>query len=390
VSFGEYGLFWSGSTPPTLSPPPSRHSRKDANGPPPRQPQPRQYVFSARSNSEEPLFSSLRRAETFPDVLEALLGRSIASSNVGSALVIVAFALGGGNLLATGRWITFVVCLSALAVVAVFEMKGSACLVCVAMVVFFTSTVLMGDTSVQWLATEAFVSLAALTILAMVLQMVQVDPRGHVMLREPCDVATEEVVIKNDCCMDVKLLLFDGTDICRLVPKGGLLGGVLISRGSSHMLGTKPPYFVKFYAPWERELGGFQVSGGKYSLRETAPALALSTSESPCFTNGSDEHVAVCFCSTECWTCSLWLPLAPLLARLVGWPVSHVAPQESIKLSTPCMLRVYSTGLLGALFQRANAVVREQESAEYLGSIQWTHPPSKVRKSTSSLIKVVH
>jgi len=457
VSLGEYGLTWCGTTEPASSSGCGKRSKDPAHG------QGWQYIFAAKNNTEEPLISSLRRAETLPDLFEALLGHSVSGSQVGPAVAVASLALLGGNLLATGRWVTFLVFLSAYVASAIYELHIVAMALTTFMGALFALTLWTGAASLKWLATEAVLVLVALVVVTVVVQLTQEDPRGHVLV--PIGDEQEEVVVQNDCCQDVKVLVFDWGDFCRLVPKGGLLSGLRLERGASHSLGKRPPYCIKVYAPWERELGNFEVTRGRYSLRETDPAIVLSqtqlsppknpkvstdsttgtkttetteaTSETTTgktsahstmatrsgdlaarvkktmtttmtmmmasklntsdtsgwtmtstLTNSSEEHVAVCVTSLSCWTCSLWLPLTPLLARLVGWPVTRLAPEASMPLPSPCFIRIYSSGMFSALSQRASATVREEESAEYIGILRWTVPPAKVRKSTSALFKI--
>lgn len=394
VSLGDYDLLYSGDVSPA-DPAADDSVQKEQSHirlrkKPLGEQAPRQYIFSARpcDLDEEPLISTLRRAETLPDLVQALLGKNVVSSPlVGPILAVTLLSLLIGNLIATSRWLWLVSLCTAGLASATWEVRSWFLAVVGASILVFGFTIFTGSINLKWFLTEAVFVLMSLFILALYTQVMTEDSRGYVLLNTG---PGEEVVIQNDCCMDVKLLVFDASDIVRLIPSGGLLGGVVVQRGARHVLGSQQRYFVKVYAPFERELGSFEVCPGNYSLRATVPALVISDGGPPAFLNNTEEYLTICTYPLTCWTCSLWLPFPSLIARVAQKTMWDVGPQETVDLKGPCMLRVYRGGRLGFLSQLAFGVLHQGESAEFLGNVRWTVPPSTVRKSCSGLFTPFH
>jgi len=346
----------------------------------------RQFVFAARAE-EEPLTTTLQRVRTLPDLLHALAGTSYGggSEHRAAAATVAVLALLGGNLVAAGRWATLLGLGATGLGLAILETRVGVMLVITVMAWLLCLRVVSGDISLEWAATEVFVVLSALMVFLGVAQCLQEDSRSYVLLLER---HRSGVAVRNGCCMDVKLLVFDSSDHVRLVPQGGLLGGVFVPRGATHFLGGRPPYYVKVYAPWERELGYFEVPAGEYCFQATVPPLVLAPADEPRFTNSSEEHVAICVCGERCWTDSLWLPFAPVFARL-RWPAKRVPPGGSVKLHSPSTLRVYGCGIMGSFVQHACARAYKGESAEFTGPYRWTHTGKSIHRSCSSLLHCV-
>merc|ERR1712086_343012 len=144
----------------------------------------------------------------------------------------------------------------------------------------------------------------------------------------------------NDSCMDVKLLVFDGSDVVRWIPHGGVFGGHLLPRGGLHRLGHRPPHAVKFYAPWGKEIGAFLVEGGMHSFRATMPPLLLVPSSPSSFINHTESLVRICICDQGSWSSTPFLPMAAGFAR-ISWPMLSAPPGERVPITTPCVLRVF-------------------------------------------------
>lgn len=366
AALGEYQLFWSDSDATAKSSSNlagSLGARDD------------QYVFTTRVDA--PMRSRLRRVKTVYDLLEVIAGKS--RSIDGYAVAGLALLI--GNLIATGRWMLLLTFALGGALLAVLELRLAAAAGAAVLVELLASSVWDGLVSVEWLVTVAAVVLSALATMTIAAYNVREDPREHVLVsvRPGAD-----VVLRNDTCMDVKLLVFDGADFVRLVPKGGLFSGVLLPRGGTHCIAGGATHVIKAYAPWGRELGTYHVWGGGYSFRATAPPLLVSPSGAPSFRNCSQEPVIICQCSPQCWTSSLWLPAAPVWARLV-WPAVSVAPGQSVPISGPCQLRVYEPSR-GAVAERACCALRKGEGAEYVGPMEWSTVRTGVRKSVSSML----
>lgn len=172
--------------------------------------------------------------------------------------------------------------------------------------------------------------------------------------------------------MDIKLLIFNGDDMIRLIPMGGLLGGSLVPRGASHAVGDAPPYFVKVYAPFEYELGTFLVEGGIYSFRPTVPPFLLAPSTAPMFTNSTQTAIVVCICNADDWTRTVWFPFTWFFARLTK-PARTVLPGEGFVLKgDPCVVRIFGGGGMERWHEKSYCMANANEHVEYLGSIQWT------------------
>lgn len=370
AALGEYGLYWASAP---------RKEDSVCEG------RLGQYVFATQG--DEPLAAGLRRARSVTELVRALAGGGGSGERAVVGAAVAFMALLSGNLIATGRWRSLLGFGTVGVVLAIWEMRTGLPAILVGLVGLFGDTVWEGEASLEWLVTVALTVVLALLVLTVVMNFVQEDSRGYVLLRETND-PVSRTVLTNSCCMDVKLLVFDGADAVRLVPQGGLLGGVLVPRGASHELAGQPPYVVKVYAPWERELGAFEVTSGTYSFQATLAPLVLAPARAALFQNKCQETVAICTTAVGCWTCSLWLPFAPLFARLV-WPSQLVAPDGKVELPGPCMLRVYGSGLLGPLAQRASCMVRQNESAEYFGSVRWTGTPTTVKRTSSSVLSAV-
>lgn len=362
---GTYQLYWSDDG--VMSP---------ANGDKGTSARCGQHVFTSSPGTQAG--PRLRRVRTVQDFVEAISG----SSRSVDWAAVAALAMLCGNLVATGQWLLLVLFLLAGMVLAVLELRVAATAELVALSLLLLSSVRSGMVGFHWMATVTAIVLFAVLALTATSHAVREDPRGHALV---CERSSKSVKIRNDCCMDVKMLIFDATDVVRLVPHGGLLGGVLVRRGALYEVGSESPYIVKFYAPWGRELGAFLVEGGIYSFRATAPPIVLAKSPSPTFTNRSEEPVLACRCG-QCWTNSLWVPMAPLFARL-RWPSKLVLPGNTISLDGPCLLRVY---VPRSVDQRACAVLFEGESSEYLGPVLWSTGRGNVRKSVSSMFNVIH
>eukprot|EP00929_Paragymnodinium_shiwhaense_P007921 TRINITY_DN111846_c0_g1_i1.p1 TRINITY_DN111846_c0_g1~~TRINITY_DN111846_c0_g1_i1.p1 ORF type:complete len:486 (+),score=55.79 TRINITY_DN111846_c0_g1_i1:124-1581(+) len=226
---------------------------------------PDQFVFTT---GEEMPFS-LSRVKSLHD-LQELLSRGESEAHK----VAVAFvALLGGNLVAMGEW-EYLLCFVAVGLtVAVLQLRRAAWAMAGLLMAFFFNTVWKGLVSLEWLLTVALVVLLAVMSVVMSDTLSKEDPRGYVLLPEQ---PSDTVVIRNHCYMDVKLLVFDGYDAVRLIPYGGLLGGTLLPRAGSCILGINPPYIIKVYAPWGKEVGAFRVpSLSVFGLRATAPPLLL-------------------------------------------------------------------------------------------------------------------
>lgn len=343
-------------------------------------PRPDQYIFAARV--ELPM--NLRRARTAQDLLLVLAG---GDARAPTGFAVATLGLLFGNLAATGQWILLLAVTTVSVIVAVLEWRGAAQAVAALQACLLIRSLWQGF-DLQWLILEVATVLGALIVLALVLRAIQEDPRSHaLLLHQP----SAEVLVRNDCCHDVKLLVFDGDDNVRLVPRGGLLGGVLLRRGATRTIGGQPPYVVKVYAPFARELGTFRVQGGLYSLRATAPALILMESKpgQRTFRNASTQSVDVCVCQSDCWTGSLWLPCSQVFTRLL-WSSQRVKPKDSLSLHPgPCFLRVYRAGPLGFLQDLASCSLWENEKVEYEGRVTWTVPRSSVHRSCSALFSGV-
>lgn len=352
---GDFQLYWSSRDAGDTSP---RHCE--------------QFVFSTDQKTP-----SLRKVRSVQDLCQLLSGHELPSLD--------AFAVGGcallyGNLVAAGQWWRFAFLAASGALMAIWEMR--LCGVAVSLLLaWFLLENLQIRASMHWFKVVVLIVTAALAILRALTAAIREDPRGHVLLR----VADGECIIRNQCCMDVKMLIFEGSDLVRLVPHDGLLGGTLVARGASCCLGDNPPYVVKVYAPWEKELGTYLVRDGAYTLHATVPPLLLFPSDSPTLTNLCEATIRVCVCPPDCWTCSLWLPLAPLFARL-RWSSQLLPPDQSLSLGGQrCVLHIFGQGPLSAIRQLATCRVDAGEGVEYVGGVQWSPPPSGVRKSASSL-----
>lgn len=342
-----------------------------------------QFVFETQGDAP-PLAVGLRRARSVTDAMKVLGGGGARGEHVVLVTITSVLSLLAGNLIATGQWISLVGAAFVLFVSSMMESRAGAVGVLVAMISALCHTIVANRVTFQWVMTIALLVVFVLLAVEVITSLVKEDPRGYVLMLDSHEDAS--VVIENRFAMDIKLLVFDDTDALRVIPHGGLLGGTVVPRGSSTCIGDQPPYNIKVYAPWERELGTFEVTAGRYSFQATVPPLLLRPEDPSCFVNSSGEKVNVCTCAVDSWTRSLWVPLAPLCARLV-FPSRKLAAEESFALSGPCLLHVYDSGLL-ALRHIVSCVVREGEGVEYLGCVRWTGVKTKVNKSGSSLSKM--
>jgi len=351
---------------------------------------PDQFVFATQASTAARLY----RVRSVQDLLQLITGHEQSAERVMAGMI----ALLAGNLLATGQWRCLLSLAVAVGLALIIDSRIPAVIAVSATLILLTwlflSTIWRGMVSIDWVLTVTLVLFSTLATFAGVVNVVKQDPRSYVLLQERTNSESSRkcaragpspVAIRNDCCMDVKLLVFDARDIVRWVPHGGLLAGTLLPRGGVHEVGSKPPYVVKLYAPWEKELGSFIVEDGVYSFRATVPPLQLRSSEQPAFSNCTESTVALCICEVGCLTSSLWLPLAPIFARL-SWPVHTLQPNQAFPLGDrPCQIRVYQ-----GLWEQACCILRAQESVDYVGTVRWTEKQSAVRKSCSSLLDAVH
>jgi len=340
-----------------------------------------QYVFT----SKDPGPLNLRRVHSVPDLFQAF-------SDGGwplEKLTVAIFAILGGNLVAKREWGSFMFFGVAGLAAATWEYRVGFASVTGLLVLRFLETFVFGQVSLRWALVVVFAMLGCLVIMYIILWAVQEDSRNYVMLKEGSD---DEVVIVNRCCMDVKLLVFDRTDTVRLIPYGGLLGGCLLQRDASLRLGDKTAYIVKAYAPFELELGTFVVDCGLNVLRQTAPPLHLfpcDDGDTPSVSNASEGAVRISVCPVGCWTEDLWLPMAPVLARL-RWGSRLLNPNSEEAIQPPCIVRVYRPRPWPR--QLAYCLVRAGESAEYSGSpLTWRKASGTFRRSLpSSQFRDVH
>lgn len=366
---GEYRLLWASSAREG-----TESSAVNTDGPTHCE----QFVFEKRG--EEPLAVGLRRAKSFADVMRALGGSGSGGAHIGLAVVVALLSLLGGNLIATGRWGILLGSVMMIGVSAVAESRAGLLAVVTADMCAVGHTIAEHEVSLYWFLTTVVALVFGLLLLEIILSLVIEDPRGYVMIPEGPD---SGVIIENKYTTDVKLLVFDDTDAWCVVPQGGLLSGIVVPRGASTHVGDRPPYIVKVYAPWERELGMFEVPAGRHSFQATVPPLLLRPEDQPVFLNSTEERVNVCVCEVDSWTRSLWLPLAPLFARL-RYASRQVEAGGSFPLAGSCILHVHGSGLL-ILRHCATCVVCDGEGVEYLGCLTWTGVKSRVSRSCSSL-----
>jgi len=384
TSLSDYRLWWSSACHAATSPTEQADSVAQE-----------QYVFATQEGQSSTEFEaqSLRRVRSVEDMLLLLSGGDHSGAK---KIVVFVLALLGGNLVANGQWQYLFTLAMGGVVLAIGAHQAIGKLLILLLGLSFLRSVCGVIASIcsngfvlpehlSWCITVALIAVLAVSVMILVQHFVEEDTRHHVLLLKQ---ETGSVTIHNDCFMDIKLLVFDGFDVVRLVPRAGLLSGSLLKRGCSHFVGNSPPYVVKIYAPMERELGAFLVQRGTYSFRATTPSLQLTSAsfEAPVFKNSSGDPVCVCMCSIDCWTRSLWLPFTSLFARLI-WRGVAVAPEGIVPLLGPCVLRVFLTGLK-SLSQEAWCMVTAHESAEYTGRVHWSAPPKK-RMPTSSSSEVL-
>ena len=356
VSSGDYQLYWS-----------------DLSFGVPLQDNPGQYVFATRVE----LPFSLRRVRTFQDLVQAIPGGEQSAMQI----VVAAIALLAGNLIAMRRWLSLLGFAVTGVVAAIFYLPRTAVVSFAALVAMTIVDAVSTDifVSPDWFITVALVVTVTIFIVGLLLYMVREDPRSHVLWRQKFD---SSVVIYNHCSMDIKLLSFDSTDVVRLIPHGGVLGGALVERGAAHKLGDAPPYFVRVYAPFEYELGSFVVEGGVYSFRATVPPFKMMPSNSPRFTNVTTDCVQICICRANDWTRSLWLPFSCVWARLSG-SIYVVKPDENLALNgEPCVIRVFGGSGFSSWHEHSCCMVEANESIDYMGSVRWTAPRPKSETSS--------
>eukprot|EP00927_Polykrikos_kofoidii_P060881 TRINITY_DN55786_c0_g1_i1.p1 TRINITY_DN55786_c0_g1~~TRINITY_DN55786_c0_g1_i1.p1 ORF type:complete len:359 (-),score=44.16 TRINITY_DN55786_c0_g1_i1:72-1148(-) len=320
---------------------------------------PHQFVFTTRSNVPANLF----RVRTVQDMLKLLPGGESSAPTV----VVVLAALLCGNLIARGDWQVLTAIIVAGLSAAVLQLKIVRDLLVLLLVVLFFQTLVRGLVCWQWFGTVSMIILIVWAAEISIGSVVHQDPRSYVLLQ---DEVSDSAIIRNRCCMDVKLLIFDGDDLVRMIPRnGGLFGGTLVRRDGSICAGSEPPYFVKVFSPFWKELGTFVVECGTYSFRATVPPFVVRQSDSPRFTNSTETMVTICICNEDHWTSSLWLPSAGLVARLLH--KGHKVPsQQEQAVPGNCCLRVY-TGFLGSS-EVAHCFLRQGERAEFVGSITWS------------------
>lgn len=346
-----------------------------------------QFVFA--SQNDLPL--TLQRIQSVHDLLHALSGEQHSAEKFMVSLLAVFV----GHWIATGQIVLLTVFAIAGLLTAILDLRCVGALIFASMSVMLASNLWKGVLSIQWLLTVAIVMLVLILILTVIVNLVRQDPRSYVLLMLQHASATTEigacrqdtgtVAIRNDCFMDVKLLIFDANDVVRWVPQGGLLGGLLLRRGALHVVGQRPPCIVKFYAPWEKELGTFYVDSGKYSFKPTFPPVLLLPSKSPTFTNCTEAAVQICICDEASWIGSLWMPFAPLFARLLS-TATRVPPGSEVTIHGPCLVRIFE-----GLMEHSCCVVKGSESVQYHGVVRWT-PVNKrtVRSSSTTFVPARH
>lgn len=351
-----------------------------------------QFVFESAADVVADV-ASISRVKTVHDALQLASG---GDADAAAKVAVAVVALLGGNLLALGQWRWFLGFVAFGVTVAILELRAAAEGATVVLLAIFVDTLWRGLVSPEWVAIVALVLLIALVIHVSILSIVQADPRSYVLLKDlGQESLSSSVVIRNSCCMDIKILVFNHRDAVRMIPVGGLFGGQVLPRGDSTSIGDAPPYVVKVYGGFGQELGQYLTAEGTYSFRATAPPLVLSCSEKPRFANSTDAPVVVCLCGLTHWTSSVHQPFAPLLAR-IAWRGQRVAADEEVPIPTPCVLRVYTgcvglaRGVRGGIWEEASCVVRAGEQVEYCGSITWRRVSSKATRRSVSQILGIH
>ncbi|CAE7592726.1 unnamed protein product [Symbiodinium natans] len=375
--------------------------------------QPDQFIFETVHAECAPSLSRVRRAN---DLFELLSGGDREAT---TKVVVAVLALLGGNLIARGQWAAFFSFVGIFLTVGVFQqLQALAIVAAIALVCHFVKTLWDGTVSFEWLITVMVIVVLAVFFVMVVRVLSKQDPRSYVLLKESSE-HTEHTehsaLIRNQCCMDVKVLSFEANDNVRFVPRGGLLPkGSVVKRGCDIDLGTQPPYSVKIFAPFETELGTWTDVQGHYVLRATAPpaiitpSSAKSPTKSPSrgkpskpsepselFRNSTETEVVLCVCQRQHWTSSLWLPLSQGIARL-RWPGRLVKPNEEVEVPAPCVVRVY-TGLvnvfgvhgpIGGVLEQACCMIEAGEDVDFVGGITWSRPLDRARNSVSSLLSL--
>ena len=358
--------------------------------------QPDQFVFE----SVVECAPSLSRVRSARDLFELLSG---GDKEATTKVVVAVLALLGGNLIARGQWAAFFSCVGIFLTVAVFQLQAVARTAAVLLVGHFFKTLWDGLVSFEWLITVLAIVVLAVFIVMVIRITLREDPRSYVLLKERCEEEGEEGVanvalIRNECCMDVKVLSFEANDNVQFVPRGGLLPrGSIVPRGGHIQLGTEPPYSVKIFAPFETELGTWTGVKGHFILRATAPpAIITPSAKTPngsghtsTFRNSTEADVVMCICNHSHWTSSLWLPLSQAIARLY-WPGRQIKPSEEVEILGPCVVRVYTGfvnvfGAVGGVLEQACCMIRAGEDVDFVGGITWSRPLDRARNSMQAM-----
>eukprot|EP00440_Ansanella_granifera_P001609 gb/GFBE01001733.1/.p1 GENE.gb/GFBE01001733.1/~~gb/GFBE01001733.1/.p1 ORF type:complete len:381 (+),score=30.42 gb/GFBE01001733.1/:1-1143(+) len=344
-----------------------------------------QYVFTSVGSSP----ASLSRAQSVQDLLELITQKD---KDAVAKVFVGVLALLAGNLIALQQWYvltSFVLAGLTFAIFPIFRHQLLAYAMMAVLCALLSKTLYEGRASFEWLVIVALVVLVAVISVMVIRMTSRLDPRSHVLLKES---PSESVVIRNQCAMDVKILSFDPGDMMLLIPLGGLIpSSAVLPRGDSLCIGDRPPYTVKVFANFETEMGTWANLDGTYILRATAPAVNISRSGLPTFTNCTETPVVVCLCQKGHWTGSLWLPMAQIIARLV-WQGQVVAPGKHLMLHGPYLLRVYTGlvglahGMPGGVVEKACCAVGAGEAVEYVGGISWNRPLTRARDSVLSVL----
>ncbi|CAE7019834.1 unnamed protein product [Symbiodinium sp. CCMP2456] len=373
TSFGDYHLIWY-----------DVRSERDAF-------QPDQFIFETVVET----VPSLSRVRSANDLFELFSG---GDREAPTKVVVALMALLGGNLIARGQYTAFFSFVGIFLTVGVFQqLKGLAQASAVLLVCYFLKTTVWdGTVSFEWLVTVLIIMVLAVFLVMVIRILSRQDPRSYVLLKEK---SSQHAQIRNQCCMDVKVLSFEAHDNVRFVPRGGLLPkGSVVPRGGLIHLGHQAPYSVKIFSPFETELGTWTDVQGHYVLRETIPPCIISESRSssPIFRNSTEAEVVLCLCKRHHWTSSLWLPLSQAIARL-RWSGRLVKPQEEVELAmVPCVVRVYTGlvnvfgahGLVGGILEQACCMLETGEDVDFVGGVTWSRPLDRARNSMSSLLSL--
>ncbi|CAK8998430.1 Uncharacterized protein SCF082_LOCUS5647 [Durusdinium trenchii] len=302
-----------------------------------------QYIFETVAEC----MPSLSRVSSVPDFLDFFEEFS-GDKEATTKFVVAIAAFFGGNLIARGQWQELLTFIIAFLVVFVFHLPFLARTTSLVLVCYCVNSLKTDGVSVEWAVTVAVVIFLAVLAVMLIRMASKQDPRGYVLLPFHMAMALKEengketetttsVSIWNHLHMDVKVLCFNPTDRVQFIPKGGLLpSNSVVRRGQRIQLKDKTatpyrgPLTVKIFAPFETELGTWSSLTGTWILRATAPPVILSRHPRPLFKNMSEDSVVVVISEWD-WTCSLWLPLSQIFARL--W---HGSTLASLRSTSPC------------------------------------------------------